>query len=203
MLLKSVWRLPMPKEGYPQNKQLFITCPIKTGLCGLDVTCWLQYLHAIRKGFDTIQNLFLLLCCLIRNDILISVFFSLRVQEEESVNICTAGRTPGMLSHTKDFNLEYRGERAQVFWYSCIYRFESTAALHEQTPPKRITENPSLIHWSIHMTSTVQCQRQVTQRTCHPESGQSEYHAGFMVCSGSPHFNLCFFTYTNMSASEA
>lgn len=58
-----------------------------------------------------------------------------------------------MLSHTEDFTLVYRGKFRYLVQLCLLV--ESTAALQEQTPPKRITENPSLIHWSIHMTSTV------------------------------------------------
>lgn len=78
-------------------------------------------------------------------------------------------RTPGMLSHTVDFNLDYRGK------CSYVIQPESTASLHEQTPPKRITENPSLISWSIQ----VQCQRKVAQRTRLPEDGQSVHSSMF------------------------
>lgn len=106
------------------------------------------------------------------------------------MNICTAGGHQGC-----SLTLWTSAQSTEVsagIWYSRTSWFESTAALHEQTPPKRITANPSLIHWSINMTSTVQCQRQVTQRTCHPEGVWSEFHAGFMSCSGFPALTSAF-----------
>lgn len=58
-----------------------------------------------------------------------------------------------MLSHTEDFTLDYRGKCRSLVQPSL--QVQSTAALYEHPPPKRITENPSLIHWSIHMTSAM------------------------------------------------
>lgn len=93
-------------------------------------------------------------------------------------------RTPGMLSHTVDFNLDYRGK------CSYVVQPESTASLHEQTPLKRITENPSLISWSIQ----VQCQRKVAQRTRQPEDEQSVHRSMFVsVVLRCLCFRLLFF----------
>ncbi len=106
-------------------------------------------------------------------------------------------RTPGMLSHTEDFNLDYRGKcryfiQSLVAWVNCGSAWAN--------PPKRITENPSLIHWSIHTTSTV------------PKTSHSKGHVILRADSLNitlwssvvfrfPCFNLCFFIYISMSTS--
>jgi len=98
------------------------------------------------------------------------LFIVLQSSTRETEEHLHCWRPPGMLSHTEDFNLDYNG-KCRCLVQLCMW-LDSAEALHEQTHPKRIT---SLIHWSIHMTRTVQRRRQVTQRTCHSDSEQHKY----------------------------
>lgn len=113
----------MPKEGYPLKKQLFITCTVTTDLHVLDPTCRLTYLHVNECiKFMSTCKLHLLLPCrlktikiLIEDDIHIFLchFFFLQSSAREISEHLHCSRTPGMLSHTEDFNLDTRGK--------CVY----------------------------------------------------------------------------------